>query len=481
MKPLICAIGILVAAALLMTPAVAWGPITQQAIVTTAVRMLSKEGVTPLSRLEKDVRDGASAAPEVAARVLGGLATGPVSAIENEMNGLEAVRGDEVDPYFAYRLGVLGQLVAQIASPLADAKPATRDKYYHDVDENIQQTPLKTSPRVQVDPVPYFERLHKIVNARADMVAKEYQEGVGFGGVAKLSLSDDVSHSLDAVADVWTTVLTGKAVHATVSDSEIRDYFVGAFDYYIARGNDTQIDATYKRLAKATSKIPEMSKRIGDLFYEGKLYDRAISEYQQVLAVEPQRKDVIEKVTEYYMKVGEDAEKGKHLQPAYDAYAKAAQVNPLHPTAEAKRLELETMIAERDARLETAHRTNEEATRQIAQAEQSSQQHKYAEAMTALKDAQTALQTITNEFPREFQIAATGLSRIDERLRDLKRSWIQNAQSLSGSGTTFEVARAAASGFRNIDERALRALEANQLNAELRKLKASYQDKLASK
>jgi len=41
-------------------PAGAWGPQSQIAIVTTAGRMLSKEGVVPLSKMEKEIRQGAA-------------------------------------------------------------------------------------------------------------------------------------------------------------------------------------------------------------------------------------------------------------------------------------------------------------------------------------------------------------------------------------------------------------------------------------
>ena len=137
---------------LLVLPAAssqAWGPATQQAVVTTAVHVFSREGIAQLSRLDRDIRDGAAVSTDMIANLYPGYATGPVRAVETEMCLLDTVRGDVVDPYFAYRLGVLGRLVAALTAPLLDADRNIRDHYYADVDKNMQQLPLKTSQRTQ--------------------------------------------------------------------------------------------------------------------------------------------------------------------------------------------------------------------------------------------------------------------------------------------------------------------------------------------
>ena len=466
---------------LLVLPAAssqAWGPATQQAVVTTAVHVFSREGIAQLSRLDRDIRDGAAVSTDMIANLYPGYATGPVQAVETEMCLLDTVRGDVVDPYFAYRLGVLGRLVAALTAPLLDADRNTRDHYYADVEKNMQQLPLKTSQRRLVDPAPYFERARRLADTRKDMIVKDYQDGVGFKGIAKATLAEDLSRSIDAVVDVWNTVLTQNVVHANVSDEQVRRYVLGAIEFYVKRKNEAEIDANFRRLSGLTKKTPDMAKRIGDMFYDGGFYERAIKEYEEVLAAEPRRKDVTEKIAAYYVKVGDEALAARRLQQARDAYAKAVQTDPLHPTAESKRLQTETLIAERDARLEAARGNIDEAARLQTQSEQFVLQRKFADAMGVLKQAQADYEAVPDEFPTELQAANAGLANIASRLSELKAELIQNAQTLSGTNFLFDIRQVAATGSGNLDEQALRTLMTRQLDAEIAKLKAESQDSL---
>jgi len=459
-------------------PAAAWEPVTQQAVVTTAMHVLSKDGVLQLSRLERDVREGASMPPEMLQDLYPGLATGKVRAIEAEMHLLASVRGDIVTPYYAFRLGALGRLVAEITAPLADEPTVYRKRYYADVAANFRQVPLELPQRRLVDAAPYFERVKRLANARRDLILRDYQEGIGFRGVARAALSDDYSRSVAAVADVWSTIVTGGAVHAGVSQVQLRDYVVRAMAYYIGRGRLAEIDSNQARLAGLVAGTPNVDKRIGDMFFDAGYFDRAIRQYRKVLRVEPARRDVVERLALYYVKVGDEALDNKRLETAHDAYAKALDVDPLHTEAEAKRLEAERLIEERDARLEEALQFIEEASRRETDAERFAMRDQYADAIDALKQARTLYESVTDEFAAEFHAAAAGVANIDFRLRELKGGLVQNAQRLSGGGLTFELRQLAAQKTRDLDERALHKLTMNALKAEVDRLTAAYQDAL---
>jgi len=456
-------------------PGFAWGPVTEQAIVTTAVHVLSREGTVNLTKLQKDVRNGATAPLDVVAKLYPGLASGPVRAIESEMYVLQRVRGPVLDPYFAYRLGMVGRLVAQITAPLVDESPVRRDPYYADVDAVIGRVHLKPSARQAVDPVPYFERAQHLANSHKEMIVNDYSSGVGFDGVAKAALDVDASHSVDAVADVWHTILTGSAAHGTISDSQIREYVVAAMGFYCSRGNETEIEAHYRRLSELTPVTPEMAKRIGDMFYEVGLYERAIREYQAVLAQDPRRKDVVEKIAAYYVQTGDAMAEDKRLEQAHEAYARAAQANPLHPSAEGKRLQTQARIAERDARLGKMRKNLEDAAKLESQAEELTLEASYAEAFGVLKQAQALYEEVTDEFMVEFQAAEAGLLGISDRLTQLRDKLIENAQRLSGSSFVFEARRMGANTPKSLDEQALRALAAHQYDAEMNALKKELQ------
>lgn len=464
------------AAVVLSGSAGAWGPTSAQAVVTTAMHVLTKEGVVPLSRLDRDVRDGVAVPPAEVQRLYPAFDADKVRAIESEMNLLASVRGSVIDPYFAYRLGLLGGLVARVSAPLADDPSPFRQQYYDDVDRNIGQVSLKTSTRKRVDAMAYFERVRRLADARKELVLRDYQEGTGFRGVANASLAEDASRSVDAVADVWYTILAGGVVHASVSDAQLRDYVVNAMSYYAKRGNPGEIESMYARLSGLTAKTPDMARQLGDIFYGAGLYERAIEEYQVVLAAEPSRRDVVEKIAAYYMMKGQEAVDRKNLQGARDYYAKAAETDPLHPEAEAKRLEVERLMAERETRLETTRHVIEEAAGLETKAEQLAMARKHADAITVLKEAEQKYGSVTSEFPTEYQAATAGLSNVTMRLRQLKSELIQNAQTLSGAGFTGDLRKMAVAEGRTLDESALRALNQKLLNDELVRLKTSLQD-----
>jgi len=468
------------AVALLVLPtlAFAWGPSTEQAVVTTAAHVLSKEGIQ-LSKLDKDVRDGAAASPDVIASLYPGFAADPVHTIQGEMNLLGTVRGKAIDPYFAYRLGALGKLVAGLTAPLLEADRTIRDKYYADVEKNMKEAALKPSSRKLVDAGPYLAQARRLADTHKDLIVKDYQDGLGFDGIAKATLPEELSHSIDAVADTWNTILTQNAVHANVSDDQVHNYIVSALEFYTKRNSNGEIDANYRRLTALTKKTPDMSKRIGDIFYDGGQYERAIAEYQEVLAADPQRRDVVSRIAEYYVKQGDDAVKNKRLQEGLDFFVKAAKTDPLHPEAERRRIETEKMIAERDARLDASKQSIEEASTLQTTAEQQVLQKKFADAMATLQEAQVAYQAVTDEFPTEARAATIGLANIETRLRELKTELTQNAQGLSGVGFLPDMQRLAASSGPGLDEPSLRAIVNNSIAAQTAKLKAEYQDKLS--
>jgi tetratricopeptide (TPR) repeat protein len=464
-------VGAAVVAGIAAPQAWAWGPKTQQALVTTAMHVLSKEGVVQITRLSREVAEGATAAADEMQRIHPTYNAAPVRAVETELRLLSAVRGQSIDPYFAHRLGLLGALISQISAPLANEPSIYRTEYYADVDQNLQQVPLKAGQRKNVDVGPYLERVQTVANMRRDLLLKDYQAGIGFMGVARSSLAEETSRSIEAIADIWYTLLTGPSYQSAVSEEQIQKYVADAMEYYVRRGNEAEIDANYGRLSQLAAKTPPFARRLGDIFYDGGLYERAIREYDVVLQREPGQREILERIASYYVKVGDQLAAANRLEQAEEAYGRAAKVDPMHADAERKRLDMEAQIGQRNARQETARRVIEEAAQLQTDAEQLALSGRHADAIGLLHRAEAKYGTITAEFMLELQAANTGLTTISMRLRDLTAQLIQNAQSLSGSGAALDMQRLADANTKNIDEAALRAINAQELVEELARLK----------
>ena len=461
------------------TPAWAWGTRTRVAIVTTAARMISRDSGVNLMKLEKDVRAGASISPGDLTELVPVAATDPVGAVETQMYLLQAVSGGRVDPYLAYRLGVLGELVAEVSAPLIGADATVRDLYDADVEGVIERVQLKAAPRTKVDPTSYFAEVRSDASKRRDLILTDYRSGIGFKGTASSAIGDDASRSVNAVADVYNSVLAGKVASANISPSQIRDYIVRAIQFYIKRGNDTETESAYKRLADLNVSTVDVQKQIGDMFYQAAKYERAMQEYRAVLALDAGRHDVTEKISAYYVKLGDDALNDKKLEDARDAYQKALDADKLQPGAQSKLLNAEKLIKERDERLASARDTLTEADKKLNQAEQLAFRKDYGGAIAMLGEAQGAYGKVTDEFAQEFRLAQNGILNTESKLNELRGNLVSNAPSLSGLGAGFNMRKQAAAAAKSVDTQALQDLLNKQYEAELERIRHETANSIA--
>lgn len=460
------------------TCAYAWGTRTHLAIVSTAARVISKESGIELARLERDIRNGAMAPPSEIERLIPLAATNPVAAIESEMYLLQSVRGNRVDPYFAYRLGVLGALIAQATAPLADANPAYRDLYYADVEANIDRTQLRPARRAKVDPATYFAEVRAAANQRQQLIISEYKSGIGFNGVAGKAISEDASRSVNAVADVMQTVLTGNVAVANRSESQIRDYIINAIEFYIARGNDAETESAYNRLVDLGAATVALQKRVGDMFYDAGKFERAIQEYQKVLEREPGRRDVVERISAYYIRVGDDALRANDLEGALDAYEMALDTDKLHPTAQSKVLEAKARIQDREHRLSIAREALDKAQDNVARADQLVFKRDYGPAIDLLMEARSLFAEVPEEFAAEYRKGQAGILQTASKLAQLRQELVTNASALSGLGGSYGLKKQVQTVGAELDKAALQALIDREYQSTLDELRQQSEQEL---
>ncbi|NLV42629.1 MAG: hypothetical protein GXY15_15570 [Candidatus Hydrogenedentes bacterium] len=471
---------VLAAALVLAAPAAnAWGPRTQTAIVTTAAKLVSKAGNAPISKMDEHILAGvALPLSEITARHPE-FATDPVSVIEQEMALLSAARRGRVDVYFAHRLGILGKMICAVTAPLAGAEVTWRNMYYADADNAIAGLRLKEFPRKEVDPKSYFVRLQGEMTLNSELIEKQYKDGVGFKDVAATTFPADASRSVAAVADVWWTVLTSRTVPGGVSEAQLQEYVLAAQDYLIQRGNLQELEAAVAAHRQLTPFTADMDARVGDMLLAAGYEDRAIAAYETVLAAAPDRKDVAKKVADYYVGKGNGLLQDGRLEDARDAFAAAAKANPLHPEAEAKRLEAEAQITARDGR-QAAHRDALSRADELrAMAEQEAARSYYAEAISFLQQAEAAYQEVTDEFPSEAQQRTRGLRDVRDLLNQWKQSLKGSAPTYSGRGFTEDLNSAVQAGMKGLEQEALAEMADKAHAAEIERLTKEMQPQLA--
>lgn len=455
--------------AMLCSSAAAWGPTTELSVVTTAVQVLSQDGAIPLLKLDRYVWQGARISSDRQLEMFPNFTVDPISTIEREMDLLQSVKGSRVDPYYAFRLGVLGKLVSQVTAPLANASPVYRDLYFADVDKHIQRTKMRQSKRRHVDPQAYFARAIQAARAREVTIEKDYQSGIGYSGLARAALPEDASRSVAAVADVWYTILLGSLAYPSVSRNHIEHYTLDALAFYLENKKMAEANEVYERALKLGKLAPEFRERMGDLFIDAEEFERGMAEYLAVLETDPTRRDVSEKIGRYYTRVGRDALEEELLEQARRAFTAALKADMLQPDAQGELLKVQRLITERNGRLALAKQAIGEGNELETKAERAALNGDYAQAIGNLREAETLYRQVSDEFPAEFARARRSLGDVEPRMRALMTDLINNAQVLSGSGFSFD-ARRLAESVQGLEEQALRAMVQSEFQGAAKKL-----------
>lgn len=432
-------------------PAFAWGPVARASLTSMGVHILSQDGSIPLKKLQTYVHQGARLTERERRELFPTFEFDSVHVIENEMYLLQSLRGERVDPYFAYRLGVLGSLVAQATGPMVAANPRHAARYDADVDREIGGVRVNPSNRMLVDPAAYFLFARKQAQDSGVTIEKDYQSGAGFNGFARAVLFQDVGRSVAAIADVWYTIFATDVAFVNVSRGAMRKYTLGAIQFYLDHSKIVEAADAYARVQSLHMLTPDLQKDVGDLYFEVGQFERAMEEYRKVLEVQPQRHDVMKKVASFYEQGGDKALEEGRLEDARDAFAQALLSDPLHPRAQRRLQESESRIIARDERHLAARMGNANGQELEAQAEEAVLRKNYAQAIVYLKEGEKEYAAVGAEFPKQAQSARIGLRSTRIRIRELKEELILNAQEFSGSGFSHD-ARKLAADSRNLSK-----------------------------
>jgi tetratricopeptide (TPR) repeat protein len=187
---------------------------------------------------------------------------------------------------------------------------------------------------------------------------------------------------------------------------------------------------------------------------------------------------VAERIGEYYMSMGQTAKSDNRLEDALKAFEQALDSNPLGTNAEAERLDVAAMIADRDARLAASQAALESAGGFENLAEQEALDARIAEAVALYHQARAEYDRVDESFPLEYQKAMTGIRDIDAKLEGLREQLFANAQLLSGVGFGLDASRFATAEGKKLDNAAFRAMINDALAATLADLEAQSQDLL---
>ena len=441
--------------------AAAWGPRSQQAVAISAMRLVKTKFPeafgTGETKFDQDVlrgsQDGLNRLRQWYAINSPDQA---MDAVDSEIQLLRRARQLGLDSYFEFRLGVLGGLVADLALPAsvayAESDHARIDRMNGDLDlrvENLIFTP-RTTPRIYVRSAKEYTREYRNNFRELDRIVHEdYATGDGYQGVLKNGQNKFYSNAIEAVADVWYTILRdeGDVGDIRTSDTALIEYLISKIDYTLNIKNNTgDAERAYTEFGELKPTALENYEAIGDIFYNysDATRERGVREWERALEFPGKtRQRVVQKVGNHYLKVGEERleeaqanarERDAILLAAVDAFTNTLKFDRTNDRAADLLTQTNNEIRERNANRQTQIEIIAGAESVMQKAEEMKKLEDFSGAIQAYNQAQGLLAAVSPDFPDQDESAKKRVGEIKKELNSINTGIIDKGNQLIAKG-----------------------------------------------
>jgi hypothetical protein len=427
------------AVALICNDAAAWGSRAQQSVTLMAMQVLKdtypNAFKTATTSFEKDCIAGAAAGVAVLeGDVPLGSDAETVQAVGTEIQLLREVREFGAGSYFAFRMGVLSALVADVTTPYGFAwtpeEVATQQQVFADIEKRLDSytyTPVQKYRDLIRDPLSYFAKKRVFFGEDRKIIGEEYARGRGFDGFLKQGGQAYFVRSVESIADAWATVFSN-APEAQLSAPSRRMqtwYFVDEIEHLLlTKKNPQGAERAYENFHKVVQDEPEAYEKIGDSYavYGGdEGTDRAVREWQNAHSmVGANRPSVSAKLNQHYLKVGNEfldiaAKPGaddNDLPSALRAFESALEFDRTSDEAANQIQKTHVLINERNARRDTALKIIASAEKLTGQADALKQSEDYGGAIKTYRQAMSFYASVGEEFKDEARKGKDGVRNV---------------------------------------------------------------------
>ncbi len=465
MSARMCKLGVwvFVSLGLLAYDAAAWGPQSQRGIAGTAMQVIRRtfkdafKSPDDKANYEEDVYRGASDGPDL---LNGGKPftsdREAIVAVENEIRLLRDARKYGFGSYFSYRTGVLASLVADLILPYSlDSRPQSKtikDAVESDIDAHLDSYNFRPneSNRVYVrDAQEFFDQRRTFFSGAKTLIADDYTRGKRYDGYLKEGGQALFGKAVEAVADVWYTVLRveGEAGDVAPSPSSVTWYLVAEIQYLLTRkANFYQATKTYENFEKVTKGMPEAYDKVGDIFYafgteEAK--DRGVREWRVAYDMPGSARIAIgKKLCEHYIKAGDlllasAAKPGasdQDLPNALNAFTQAMNFDKSNKEAAQKISDTNVAIAARKQRRELNVNIIASAEKVMVQAEKARLASDFGTSMATYNQAIGLFQGINDEFTDQYETSKDRIKEINKNITDIINQILDTASDAIEKG-----------------------------------------------
>jgi tetratricopeptide (TPR) repeat protein len=304
--------------------ALAWETKSRRAITGTALQMLRREYSDVFkgtdTNYESDLIRGALDGPAALRESLP-MATEEqlINSIGAQINQLRHARQAGVGSYFAYRMGVLSAMVGDYFLPFAgDPSPRARaivPEIREDLDEHLPEfryQPSRGGLHFIRYPDEYFRDRRKFFSGAESLIMADYAPGgPGYNGYLKKGGEAFFKNAVEAISDVWHTVLQPGTGVSTASDAGLVWYMVDEIEYLLSvRKNLREAEKVLEQFQRINRNDFEAYEKVADYFYGygGETgTDVGLRLWETSLTASgPERRRVLRKLAAHYMDEGEE-------------------------------------------------------------------------------------------------------------------------------------------------------------------------------
>lgn len=450
---------------LLSAEAVAWGPRAQRSITVMAMQVIRndynpnafKPGGSARANFEKDVMRGCQDGYDVLKGTTPlGTEAEVIQAVRAEIQLLRDVSRFGPSSYFAYRMGVLSALVADIMVPYGFARSDTerqiQAKMFNDIDAHLDSygfAPRRKHRTYIRDAQEYYRKFCAFYEEDKKIIAEDYLRGAGYNSFLAEGARAYFAYAIEAVADAWHTVFRPQPDPTQVPASRriLTWYFVNEISYQLRqKRNLHQADVAYERFEAVNPDIAAAYEQIGDLYYERGDVDaelRGVREWRIAHNLGgPDRDRLVDKLAGHYLKNGEEllarAESPQVTDTDLDDALRAFEV-----ALEFKRADSEiagfiqdTHIAinERRQRYEMTLNIISTGERVQEEADKTRLDKDYDKAIKTYNQSITFFEAVDDEFKDQEKIAKESIRRLKKNINDVINQILDEASDAIDDG-----------------------------------------------
>ncbi|MFO7776017.1 MAG: hypothetical protein R6W89_09490 [Candidatus Hydrogenedentota bacterium] len=377
-----------------------------------------------------------------------------IAEVERQIHLLRAATDDGTGSYFAYRMGALGSLVADLMFPYGfprtEAEQELAQQINQDIEDQLREFSFQArrTGRIAIDiPTAYFRHQRAFHRQAMQVIASDYRQNRGYQGYLSNAAPRLFSSSIRAVADAWHTVFRPQAPleGQPASGEQLAWYYTDEIDYVLnVRGDRRAADLAYRKFEQANPGLYAPYEEIGDAFYEYGDHERAVREWEYALNLDGEdRRRVAQKLADHFMDMGLDAlataerepeQREEALDEAQQAFRNVLRYDPRDEEAPELMGEVNTMIQERQEQRRMVAEIMSGAESVLQEARSNVDAGDYGAAFSAFFRARELYESVEDDFPDYYEQAQDRLSEIEVAVRRAVESLLDEAYEAKANG-----------------------------------------------